>query len=579
MRNDGRTMTKEAAPGSEVFDNLVSALSGQERQDMLSRIRFSQVVEEAPLREPELSPEARFDQLYAGLTFFERLLLFLRSVLTGRDRVLLVGEVALRRIGRALAVNAQDSFISRTLELRAGFFDSLERLREAVALFRRPLREALGGYKKDFIAFLAGVEMPIVQEHLMRQCDPVQQDHAITDLSEFDMKRTLDADLQDAFEEISETERQTMYRDMQLLHWLKDLSDFGFDRIIARAAGAAGAKSCPAATVIAALKDLAAVLSRLSVPPTTQLVGVLFLFAVRERIDEEGFDLEADLEREIAAARDALGEIRRFNATVALHDMIRLVLKDPDWMPFLRGGGEDWFLLYKQFWSERLEERVSDFCRQRKRSELLEEAIRMLRLADLPYLRNYRSDPDEGTLRFAHEHSLAFLRGFLEQVYSKVIGRPVRIFLLDGKFYKEQNRKDFSDACTTIDRLLDRIRAFEREMSESGELGRQIAETRAENGLPTSRAKALASASKRADRDAETLLLEGKRSLELLQLVLEGILHGQGEETYDTISNRGQIGGRDNGRLLAALRVGVDRLSEGNRLLGGLVALEEEASG
>jgi hypothetical protein len=223
-------VTQDAKTGSGVFDRLVSDLSGQERQDMLARIRYSQVVDETPLREQEATPETRFERVFADLSFFERLMLFFRSMLTGMERVLVIGEISLKRIAKKISSRSRGCFNPHTLELQEEFFDHLERLQESADLFRGPLRDALRLHKRDFIAFLAGMEMPIVQEHLLRESDPSNHDQAITELTEFDMKRTLDSALQDAFDEITEGDRQNMYRDIQLLHWLQGLADFGFDR-------------------------------------------------------------------------------------------------------------------------------------------------------------------------------------------------------------------------------------------------------------------------------------------------------------------------------------------------------------
>lgn len=539
---------------------------------MLARIRYSQVVDEAPLREQEPTPETRFEQVFATLTFFERLTLFLRAILTGVERVLIIGEISLKRIAKSIGGGA--GFNPRSLELQEEFFDRIEALQEAAELFRRPLREALRLQKRDFVAFLAGIEMPIVQERLLREVDPENHDRAITELSEFDMKRALDSALQDAFDEISDGDRQVMYRDVQLLHWLQGLADFGFDRLLSRFHDVMRPRVCPANTLIGPMKELAAVLARLSVPPTTQLVGLLFLFSARDRLEEEETDFEEILQDWVERARDALAEIRRFNELVPLNDIIRVVVKDADWMPSLRGGGEDWFVLFKQFWADRQLELVSEFAEQRKQRHLLDAAVKMLKLGGLPYLSNYRSNANKMKLTFAHEHSVAFLRGFLDQVYSKLLARPVKIFLLDGRFYKEHNRRDFMDACNEVDHLAERIRRLDRAVSAEGRHGKMLIQITNDQGLPASKARALASTTMVADKEAESIVADGRKYLVLLQHVLDGILHGHGDETYDTISNLSKIGGRENGKLISALRIGLGQLAVANDILAAFLDLE-----
>ncbi|HUX21620.1 MAG TPA: DUF5312 family protein [Spirochaetia bacterium] len=559
---------------STVFDKLVSELSVQERQDLLSRMRFSQTVDETLLRVPEPTPESRFDRVLRELSFFERLMLFVRSILSGRERVELVQDFALRRLIRAVNAQASEFFSTRSMELLEPFLQQVLALQEAAAVFRKPLKEALGVHKKDFIAFLAGLELPVVQEHLLRETDPDIHDAMITELSEFDMKRALDSAVQDAFEEIAEGERQLMYRNLQVLHWLDGLSTFVFDRIASRFGSDEEERKCPGNTILGPLKELAAILQRLTVPPSTQLVSSVFLFAARDELSGKGFDLEVSLEIALKQAKEALAAVRQFNASVPLNDIVRIIVNETDWMPSLKGGGEDWFVLFKQFWSERLEQRVGDFVQTRTRRRLVDSAIRMLKLAELPFLSHYRTRSEGLIFHPAHEHSIAFLYGFLGQIFSRAMNSTVKFFLLDGKFYKDDNRQEFTDAFNEIERLPERLRSFDLELAPEGRRGTMLTQISDEHGLPASRQKAAGAVFASADRDAQTIVTEAQKRLRTMQLVLEGILHGQGEETYDTISNLSQIGGRENRRLLMSLRATLGHLATANEILGGFVDLE-----
>ena len=574
----GDSVSAGTGSGSSVFDKLVTELSAQERQDLLARVRFSQEIDDSPLREPEPTPESRFDRVYQELGFFERVVLFLRSVLTGKDRVSLVQEFALKRVVRSVNGAAAQYFNVRSMELLEPFFEEIDALKRGVELFRKPLKEALGVHKKDFIAFLAGMELPVVQEHLLNESTPEHHASMITELSDFDLRRALESALHDAFEEISEADRQTMYRDVQLLHWLQSLASYGFERILGRFASEDQDRTCPGNTLLASLKELSSILQRLTIPPSAQLVSSIFLFASREQLQEKEFDLEGSLQGSMIRARESLSTLRQFNAKVPLNDIIRIIVNDTDWMPPLKGGGEDWFVLFKQFWADRLDERVGGFVLHRNRRHLLQAAIKMLRLAELPYLPHYRSTSEPPVFRPEHEHTIAFLHGFLKQVFTRELNSTVKIFLLDGKFYKDDNRQEFTTAYDHVDQLPERIQRLEQEMGPDGRRGKMLAQISDEHTLPASREKAAASVYIAADKEAEVIVLDGKRHLRSLQNVLEGILHGHGDDTYDTISNLSQIGGRENRRLLMALRTALGHLAAANEIYGGLIELETEKS-
>ena len=88
------------------------------------------------MREPEPTPETRFDRVFAELTIFERILLFLRGILTGKDRVALVEEFALKRIVKSLLTRASEYLNPRSMELLEPFSQEIADLRDAAEVFR-----------------------------------------------------------------------------------------------------------------------------------------------------------------------------------------------------------------------------------------------------------------------------------------------------------------------------------------------------------------------------------------------------------------------------------------------------------
>lgn len=204
----------------------------------------------------------------------------------------------------------------------------------------------------------------------------------------------------------------------------------------------------------------------------------------------------------------------------------------------------------------------------------MDAALKMLNLPDLPFLVNYRNSIDEGRAHVRCEHSIAFLRGFVEQVFKKELSTTAKEFLLDGKFYKDDNRKEFMDSFNGVERLRERIMALDRALSNEGHYGARLRRIEEEGGVPASRRKAAASVFAEADSDAEAIVTDGQRDLSALQRVVDGILHGSGDDPYDTIANFNRIGGPDNGRLIAALRVGASHLAGANQILGGLLDIE-----
>ncbi|HUX20784.1 MAG TPA: DUF5312 family protein, partial [Spirochaetia bacterium] len=423
-----------------VFDRLVGELSTSERQELLTRIRFSEKVSDIPLIDVSGSGSYDFETVYRELTFLERLVLFFKRILTGREYATLVEEIAVKRVGRLLNLKAAGLISTREMELTEGFLEALESLADAAKSFRAPLKSALGIYRREFLAFLAGMELPLVQDELLKETNPDLQGEAQESVSVFDLKRLTEGLVQETFDAISESDRLSMYDHVQCLHALFDLSVFPFDRIANRFTGPEGGRRCPGQPVLGPLKDLAGLLRRLALPPKISVLEALFLFELRDRLNDPETALEGEIDGALRTAERSLAAIRSFNQTVPLVDIIRFITQDCDWTSQPKTGGEDWFVQFKQFWTDRLDERFYVYAALKKQQETVAKAKSLLRLARLPLLSNYRSELFADFGGVAHEHSIAFLLGWTNIIFEKDIGRWVKVFLLDGRFYKEDNR-------------------------------------------------------------------------------------------------------------------------------------------
>ena len=556
-----------------VFDKLVGELSTTERQELLTKIRFSERVSDSPLYDAASTDENDFDSVLRKLTFVERVSLFLRRILTGKEYTSLIEEIVVKRIGRSLRVRAPGLLSTRDLSLRDDFRAAVENLADATKFYRQPLKSALGPFRKDFYAFLAGMELPLFQDELLKETNPEVQEQPGERVSAFDMKRSTEALVQDSFDAISETDRTSMYQNAQCLHALHDLASFPFEKITNRFVDSEGGKGCPGQVVLPALKDLAAVLRALAVPPKIGVLEALFIFEMRERLHDPELQMDVEIDRSLLRAEDALAAIRSFNAEVPLVDIIRFIAKDCNWAPSYRTGGEDWFVLFKQFWNERLDRLFSDYAIDKKQRETVEKATSLLRLARLPILEHYRSDLFSETGGVAHDNSIAFALGWTNIVFEQEISRSTKVLLLDGRFYKDDNRKELTDAFNRISRLPSDIRQFDRSLEEDGKHGRLLSSLR-DSPTAAERSRMSAMIMDEVDAEARRIVASMIESLTKMERVVAGVLYGHGDDAYDTISNLNQIGGRENGKLLALLRTSHEKIGAAHALLAELYDVE-----
>jgi len=559
-------------PGT-VFDRLVSDMSVQERQELLSRVQLATKVDDAPLAAIEATEESDFEALYRQLSFWSKLMLSLRAIFSGRERLALLSDIAFKKLGQRIAGQAATYFSVRTIEFTAAFSFELKALQSGLRLFDEPLKRILGPEKRDFIAFLAGLEMPEVQDNLIAETDLSRLvDNPLLD-NEDSVRREIEIAVEDALVQISEDDRTVMGRHTTALRYLGLLVRFPFERIL-RSFGEFGQRADVAQKL---LEELAGLLEGFVVPPSAKLLEALFLFSLSDEPSADEPSLEDGLRALIARANGLVAQIRDFNYRIPLRDILRFSLRRLDWTAPAAAGGEDWFALYQQFWADRLTAHLAQHRKDRRRRELLNEAASFINLAKLPLLAHYRADWWNGEVSFQHEHSLAFIAGFVNQVFPLETSRTTKTFLIDGRFYKEENRRDFTDCYDRINRVVEAIKKLDDSLSSEGEQGQLIRQALGEAHTPGTRARRTERLIAAADRQARGIVMEMIATFDLFANLVDGILHGQGDSTFDSVTNLAFIGGRENPRLRASLGRIFTTMQRTVEILKGLFAFETES--
>jgi hypothetical protein len=556
----GAAGTLGAVDDNAVFDQLVAGLDRADRKKLLEEIEASF----ADVSEPLAGEDDETNEIYnpelelARMGFLERILLQIKALFLAAD----IGELLKRRSLRRL----RDRINSRgpgLIDFRAGVLTerarkALESIRRAAVFFSEPVGEALK-QRRSFFPFLAGLELELVQRKLGDQIAMVDSREDFDD--EVQVKNDLEGRCLEVIDEIPEADRQQVYRDAQAFYGLRALTSFAFDSLLSRFEGddsrVSGAKL---AAVRARLAELAEVLHGVAVCPSTMALEALLLYRWRGKLQGEWEDFSAQLGDSLITARGMLARIRDFNRRVPLVAIVRYATENLNWLPRRQGGGEDWFLLYKEFWSAR----VSRACRaaylERKRHDLRVRATAMFGLARLPDVAGVQE------LELKHTLSLQFLKGFSQTMFEGS-HRPLKLVYLNGRFYKDQNRQEYTDVFDFVSNLGERVRAFEREFEPGGRFAGRLQDASAEVGRQRGGQRGLRDLRREAEGSGRAVVDQAIARIHSLVSLLGGILHGQPGEPYDTLSNLDSIGGRENKSLIESLKEVSARIGEAWGLL------------
>lgn len=562
--------------GANTFEKLVAELSLGERRELLKRLEAQAPLSPAPLFRVDSVPAGvEIERRYRECPWYRKVYLRVLGIFQGKSPLRVLEDATIARIGQAIEARAPGLFDHRHSLLLAPFRDELTALKESARFFYDALEGSVGRDKGAFFAFLGSLEFDYLHRRLTTEADPYAIAAVDSGATEQEVKQAAAKALESVLEAIDEGQRAVMYRNVRSLFCLKELSSFLFDRALSSFSGPSDSQSssCPAYLLQDQLAALNDILFSLDLPPTMALLESVFVFDLQDRAGTEGFDLVAETRALLSRAEEALSAIRQFNQRVPLTAVIRCAGRDLAYLPRAITGGEDWFAVYRDHWRKRIDERFSSFVRERRREQLSVSLAEYLKGKSLRPLENAASASRDDGIPIRSAFSLAFLASFHRLIFSDEVNKALKPVLIDGEFYKRENRAEFTEAYNELLKLGETIEAFDRKLGKEGEYGIRYAMARAEvAALPVKRRKTQ-QVEQEADAEGSAILARASRALRSLMNVLGGVLLGDSGGRYDALSNMASLSGRS-GAFISSLRNALQKIEKALQLLGEIDSVE-----
>ena len=561
-----------------VFDKLVTKLSSSERRDMLDRIASTANVVPAEISAVESEITVDLDSAYQQMGLLRRVVITLVAMFTGRDKLSVVEGQLLRDLRRQTTSRCSDYDGVRD-QLRPSALDSFQKIAAGARHFGVPLSRVMGRERGPFIAFLAGLHAPDVQQRLLVDADPFSVGEKFPDLKDHEVKRRSVLATEEALVTLPTEIRNRIYHDVRALHHLMSLASFPFDRLMAEFNTVAGGDAVPVPLnrVAAELGKLAGILGGLRPGPSPILLEALSVYQEQDRLEESDEQVEGLLQRGVNAGSQAYSDIAGFAARYPVSNLVRLAHNNIHWRPVPLAGGEDWFAVWKSFWKERIEKLYRRFSYKRKLETMVGEARETLSVAEV---REFPGYPPSGLDSPAkHGLSLGLLRAVFGDVYPKSMQGGLNVLYRDGEFYKADNRTEYDDAMREIEQVRIESANLEVRLQPTGDLGMlwiQTTDGTLEPEMAAERQEILAN---QIDADASAVIRRMINAFRSIGNVLEGVLYGTVGGRYDTVSNLGQLGGDDSKELTNRLEAIHVRSKAITDLLSEMVNLESLQQG
>ena len=564
-----------------VFDRLVSNISLDERQNLLEKLKSHSNMPSEILYHEDREVVAAGDIAaeFVRLPWFSRLWYFFLSFFKAKPPVVIFGDHQVTVLGQKIEERTPGLYDYQERVLQVAFHRQIEKLKEAARFFYSALDTSVNRDKGTFFAFLGSLEMPDVHVRLETDTDPNAIVEKYPDMPEAELRQIAFKAMEDAFTLITDDQRDIMYFAARSLNRLKGLSSFLFDRVIMafNTKNEQTGATCSVNVVRELLVTLNNILFSLKVVPPMTLLESLFIFILQERASETGFNINREIRLLLTKAEDSLTVIREFNKKVPLAWIIRCATRNMSFVPQEISGGEDWFVVYRDYWRRRIETNFAGYFRDRRMKGLLDTFRTFLKGQSLKPLGNIQSDSNPEGLPVKGTFALSFLLTFYSVVFMASINKILRPILIDGEFQRKENRTEFTESYNNLIKLENDIKRLEFEISPSGDYGKRYAQVRQDmSAIPVKRRKTQI-VLEDAQEDAEKILEQVRKAARSMVNLLGGFSGKETKGKYDPLTNLSAIAGKGNeyNEYMAGMNEAQQQFQTLGKIMDDIEAMED----
>lgn len=555
------------------FDELVAGISAEERKFLLAKINQNRE-EAVPILQPlrEDSDGFTLDIKLRSESLFYKFILWIRSLISKKGKIELYNEDLIAGIARRVNKNHPGIVDYNNHLLLSLFYEKLKELKNTADFFK-PYFVMFNENPGKFYVFMSTFIVPEIAAEINNEADPYSvpfEREGTTELRASLLKR-MDGILKD----IPIKSRTRLYEAVKALNWLKRFTELPFTHFLAQFTAIISENyTCPFNNAQVDFEPLASVLCEAKPIPNDALEA-LFLFPQRKggaAVELDG-DTENTMREFLAKTASGVSMIQMFISTVPLLALGKILFEDYDWQIEKSGGGEDWFLKFKEEWKVVFDERWACWLKDRKKAQLigtLEEKFGVTSFPELPYRPWTKL---WGGLQFRCEMTGGFLHWFATDKYEEVI-QPLNVLVLEGVFINTENRNEMSEAMNKFAEVNHGVQSFGDSLSERGTIGNVFKKLYDEHVRTLKGQNMVDSVILNAETSIRAWESDFCEACRAIERVLHGILDDDKTKGYDSIQNLMTLKGRENRKFRDDLEVSRETLVECRNILAEIEPLD-----
>lgn len=559
-----------------IFNRLIEGLTQGERLDMINKMHDIVPINDMPLKDEILEEKYNYEKSYNNFNFIEKVVIFLVVLFSVRKKKKVIENLSMDKLSRQLEKSSPNLIEYNKKIFLKKILLEIEKLRDSITIFKKTLSKIMPSRESEFIAFLVGLHFPEIETKLLKEIDPERTSGEYEFENSYQLKKHIEFRIDEILSEIDSDKKKIIYREIKNLHVLNKLSVFNFKKITTAFTieDKVDGVTCGFIDIRKSLHNLMDILFSLNVSPSADTLDAVFMFEYELTNPES--NLEMVLQKNLEEANLALNTIRKFNSKIPLKSILCLVNRNMNLQPVHIGGAEDWYVLFRRFWYKKFDEMMETYAEREKRNKLEEDAGFFLNISTNPVLQNYKKGLWGKELHVKYEVCAGFINAFMSGVFVRELIKPLKLVLIDGQFYKEQNRIDYNNSYRTMTDVVDTLNELDNSLAVGGKYYESAINIQSENKSKESIAEKVQELINFVDKEFEQIIVSFNEALRLIIDVISGIVQGEMGGVYDTLSNIGYIGKGKNKNLMSQLNEIRFRLDESRNISHQLYDLERD---
>lgn len=451
------------------FDELVAGISAEERRRLLNNLNQNREKEILILQSARDDEGGFLDIKYKNEPLLYKIIMWLRSVLSKRPSRDIYNDDLVASLKNKINRNHPGTLDVHNDLLQSLFYEKLKEIKNCADFFK-PYFAAVNDDPGKFYVFLSTFVAPEISEKITADADPytIPFDREATSELRTSLVKRMENDLKT----IEPSVRQKLYSAVRSLTWLRQFSELPYIHFTSQFTAIVSLSyTCPFLNAQSDYPVFAKVLQD-TTPISKEALESLFLFTQRASLRQNGSndDVEKALRDFMNRSISCFSSIQMFVSTIPVSSLGKVIFGDYEWQPETSGGGEDWFLKFKDEWKNIFDSRWAGWLQDRKKTQLAEVLYEKFQLKAFPELQDKPWRSLWGGVHFRCEMTAGLLVWFTETKSSDVMD-CLNVVILDGIFIKKENRTTLADAINDVVDVVQQMRTFAEAITPDGSIG------------------------------------------------------------------------------------------------------------